>query len=117
MKGDKKLSAAGICSALLMVLALGWLTISTPFIYAAQQQYCLSSMVDLEETQTEELPFSNNTEERSENSTSNISEYLHEMHHNDRPSSLFVKFYKCHPSELYFAFHPELISPPPELRA
>lgn len=113
MKRAEKKSWAAYVPAMLMVMALLWLTVSTPFLYAAQQ-VCLESPGDVNENQSENLPFSNNTEEKSESSVSSISEYLHEMHLHDILSSLTVKLYKCHPSDLYFAFHPELISPPPE---
>ena len=101
-----------ILSSLFMIVALCWLTISTPFVYAGQQVKSQSSQST--EKQDSSNPFSNTTEEKNETGVNTLSEYLHDMVHMECFSFTLVKFYKCHPSDLYFAFHPELISPPPE---
>ena len=60
-------------------------------------------------------PLSNSNEEKTESGVNTLSEYLHEIHITNQPVSILDKYYKCHSSDLYFAFHPELISPPPEV--
>lgn len=97
-----------------MILTLLWLTVSTPFVYAAQtvkdkvSQQCT--------TQEEECsnPFASTTEEKTESGINALSEYLHEMHILEHSFIIIQKYEKCHADDLYFAFHPELISPPPD---
>jgi len=102
-------------SSVLMIVALLWLTISIPFVYAAQSsQHAL--LVLLCEEQPEEgptNPLANTTEERVESGPNNLSEYLHEAHSLEHGFIILAKFEKCHADDLYFAFHPELHSPPP----
>lgn len=101
-------------SALLMLLALIWLTVSTPFVYESQQlkKELAKQLPPVEDEDYN--PFSNTTEEKSENSVNTLSEYLHDLHIAEHPSTIIAKYYKCHPDNLYFAYHPELLSPPPE---
>lgn len=102
-------------SSVLMIVALLWLTISIPFVYAAQTSHqALFSL--LGEDQPEEEcpnPLTNTTEERAESGLNNLSEYLHEAHSLEHGFIILTKFEKCHADGLYFAFHPELHSPPP----
>lgn len=102
-----------IASSLFMMLALFWLTISVPFVYAAEQAI-KSKTNQATGTCEESNPFANTTEEKNESSTNAISEYLIDQLHPEDFFILIVKFYKCHPADTYFAFHSELISPPPE---
>jgi hypothetical protein len=102
--------------SLLMLLALAWLTISLPFVYADQQaqkeaaQKQHASPITTDDSNTS----SNTTEEKTANGTNLLSEYLHEMHHGEHTSELIIKSYPCHPTDLYLAFHPEAICPPPD---
>jgi hypothetical protein len=99
-----------------MMLALVWLTVSTPFVYAAQEQ--VNSVGTIQDISTdiddESNPFANTTEEKTESGGNTLSEYLHDMHQHLQYIAVVEKYSKCHPSDLYYAFHPELISPPPE---
>jgi hypothetical protein len=94
-----------------MVMALLWLTVSTPFVYAAQ-------LAQKEHSQNTSLadnnPFAGTTEERSETGMNTLSEYLHEAHLFDHHFIILVRLYKVYPSKKYEEHHPELISPPPE---
>lgn len=99
--------------SLLMMALLLWLTVSTPYVYKAQQEVAAAQGIVDDDTSN---PLSNTNEERVENGASTISEYLHEPHHYVLPYSLVASLYKCHPDDLYSAFHPELLSPPPESR-
>lgn len=114
MNNKRIYTRAHSISAVLMLIALLWLTVSTPFVYE-NQQIKKELAKQLPQVEDEDYnPFSNTTEEKSENSVNTLSEYLHDLHIAEHPSTIIVKFYKCHPSDLYFAFHPELLSPPPE---
>lgn len=103
-------------SCAIMVLALLWLTVSTPFVYS-QQQMLLQQNIEADisiELEEEANPFANTTEEKTESGSNTLSEYLHDLHLHEQYTIGLAKFTKCHPSDLYYAFHPELISPPPE---
>ena len=101
-----------------MIFTLLWLSVSTPFVYQTQQLVKAElAKVDPKSKALQEddpNPFSSTTEEKSESGVSNISEYLHEPHQVVHPVVTLTKYYKCHPANLYFAFDPELLSPPPE---
>ena len=97
-------------SALLMIAALLWLTVCTPFVYGAAQ---LNKQATTEQCE-ESNPFANTTEEKNENSSGNASEYLHDAQNQEHPFTEIAKRFKCHPTDTYLAFHPESFSPPPE---
>lgn len=101
-------------SCIIMMLALVWLTVSIPFVYQAQQvaKQQVSSAPQPGDEDTN--PFANTTEERSESGANTLSEYLHDMHTHSSGEVIPEMYNKCHPSNLYYAFHPELLSPPPE---
>lgn len=101
-----------------MSLTLLWLTISTPFVFASQQEivkYQLSADTDskLPANEEESNPFGNSQEEKVPSGNSLTEEFLHEHH----PATLFFsiasKSYKSHDVETYTAFHGELLVPPP----
>ena len=103
------------CSILVMLAALAWLTISLPYVNGAQMH------LKAKEAQSEEKkggindnPLTNTIAEKNESGPVSLSEYLHEEQSAAAPELALMNFYKCHPSDLYYAFHPELISPPPE---
>lgn len=113
MKGKTKIyTTVQKASGAFMILALFWLTVSTPFVYDAQK--AAKAQTQLSVAEEDNNPFSNTTEEKNESGANNLSEYLHDLHQMDHHGVVIVQYYKCHPSDLYFAFHPELISPPPE---
>ncbi len=103
-------------SSVFMLLALVWLTVCLPVVYAQQQlqkQHAIAQHLEVP-AECDSNPLTNTTEEKSGNSLSSLSEeYLHEHYHSENEGALVTKYYKCHASDLYFAFHPELISPPP----
>ncbi len=94
-----------------MMLALAWLTVSTPFVYASQQQVAAQKAADTKGSN----PFANTTEEKTESGPNTLSEYLHDAHEHFQYVPAQQQNHKCHSSDLYYAFHPELISPPPEV--
>lgn len=103
-----------IASVLLMLLALAWLTVSLPFVNKAQQVHKELSKQATEDNSNRNNPFGNTTEEKTEGGVNTLSEYLHDTHVLEHHFVIITSFYKCHPSDLYLAFHPDLISPPPK---
>src|SRR4051812_24454100 len=93
-RGRKIFSASQIVSSLFMVIALLWLTISTPFVYASQE-------VQKEHSQNKSLadnnPFAGTTEERSESGMNTLSEYLHEANLFDHHFITLVRLFKIYP--------------------
>ncbi len=105
-------------SAIFMMAALLWLTISAPFVLASQQKMdkmakAMSSQSPLSTCDDETNPFGNNTEEKAPSSTSFSEEFLHENHlaHHFFPISL--QYHKGENADTYIAFHGELLVPPP----
>lgn len=105
-----------LLSSILMLAMLTWLTVCLPFVNQSQK----ASKVQTEQTDGSETesdgtnPLSNTNEEKSESGTSMLAEYLHEVSQLEHNFITLTTFYKCHPSALYIAFHPELVIPPPE---
>jgi len=116
--GTQYFSCGHKVSSLLMMIALVWLTASLPFVYSSQQavkKEAAKQMASSEEkTKDTGNPLSNTNEEKTESGVNTLSEYLHDTHAFEQHVVTITKYYKCHPSDLYFAFHPELLSPPPE---
>ena len=102
-------------SSVLMIVALLWLTISIPFVYAAQSSHHAIFTLACEDQPEEECPnpLTNTTEEKTESGVNNLSEYLHEAHSMEHGFIILANYEKCHADDLYFAYHPELHSPPP----
>ena len=100
-----------------MMLSLAWLTVSLPFVNGAQLKIkCAQQKSQIAQAPNEDNnPLSNTIEEKSENAPVSISEYLHDQHAAVQLEITLVNFFKCHPADLYYAFHPELLSPPPEV--
>ena len=97
-----------------MTLALLWLTISTTFVNEAYEFIKeISQKFSGTESEEDANLFSNTTEEKNPNANS-LSEYLHDTQPFEKISVALTKFYKCHPADLYFEYHPQLLSPPPE---
>lgn len=119
-RNRKKYNRVQLASALLMIAALLWLTISAPFINAAQQELAKLDKISNtnyplagseEETAN---PFSNNTEEKAPGSSFS-EEYIHNHHVADHFFSVASQFHKCEDAGIYIAFHGELIVPPPDV--
>lgn len=115
MKGKKPNTKLCFYS-ILMLLALAWLTVSLPFVHESQQIGKQISFHDDNPSPVEDStnPLTNTTEEKTEAGSNLLSEYLTDMHVIEHHFTTVTSYYKCHPSDLYFAFHPELLSPPPE---
>lgn len=110
-------------SAVFMILALLWLTISAPFVQASQQALAehvatsLDSAIPISDTDEENSsPFGNNTEEKAPTNSSSFSEeYLHDSHKSEFFFAIVSQYQKCENTGTYVAFHGELLVPPPNL--
>jgi hypothetical protein len=120
MKRKRKIySVSQLASAVVMILALVWLTVSTSFVYAAQQELAkqqkmekaASPLAGSEEESSN--PFGNNTEEKAPNTTSLSEEYIHNSHRIHFFFSIATQYHKCENADIYIAFHGELLVPPP----
>ncbi len=102
-----------IISAIFMILALGWLTISLPFVYNAQQYASeISQPNDVNESKTNNNynPLSNTTEEKTPDQ---VQEYLHGQYENLELQTANLDHLHTHECKVYIAFHGELLCPPP----
>lgn len=107
-----------LLSAVFMILALLWLTISAPFVYASQQEHARQNLVEnagspLADAEEDANPFSNTTEEKGPSSSSFSEEYLHDHHSSDQFFSIILRAHICENADTYHAFHGELLVPPP----
>lgn len=109
-------------SAVFMIFTLLWLTISTPFVIAAQHELAkmdkASSAKACSQESGEETdnPLGNTTEEKTPGAGSSFSEeYLHEHHDSHYFITILSLYNKCDDADTYHAYHGELLVPPPNL--
>jgi hypothetical protein len=104
-------------SAICMILALLWLTISAPFVFEAQKELAKhtteNTAVPLNEEEAN--PFGNSTEEKAPSSTSFSEEYLHDHHEADHLFLIASQYHINRNAGTYLAFHGELLVPPPNM--
>ena len=102
-----------------MMVALLWLTISTPFVFVSQQKLAKQDKIadtnsPLSGNEEEAAnPFSSTTEEKNPSSTSFSEEYLHDYYIADHFFSIVSQYHKCEKVSTYIAYHGELLVPPP----
>jgi hypothetical protein len=119
MKENRKIySIFQLASAIFMILALLWLTVSTPFVYASQQELAkhtklVTQSSNCSNEEESANPFGNSTEEKAPSGSSLSEEYLHDHHTTDHFFSIVTQFHKCENAGTYVAFHGELLVPPP----
>jgi len=103
-------------SSLLLMIALAWLTVCLPYVSETEQGagVQIESPIDGGAEDCEN-PLSNTNEEKTPSGTSLLSEYLQDTQVMENSFITLTSFYKCHPSDLYLAYHPDLIIPPPEV--
>jgi hypothetical protein len=120
MKRSTVYSLKHSISSVMMILALLWLTISLPFVYAAQQQLALQTAVNSSKDDAgsskndNSNPFSNTTEEKAPGNSTISEEYLHGHNEHIELAEPRLNHVHYHFYNVYVAFHGELISPPPE---
>ena len=119
-KNKKTYSIFQKASAVFMILALVWLTISTPFVCSFKQEMAKLAKMDNSQSpiggieKDNSNPLGNNTEEKTPSTGISFSEeYLH-----DHPSTHYffaelATFHKSKNSDTYIAYHGELLVPPP----
>ncbi len=105
-----------------MLVTLAWLTISMPFVYDFQQKLKQIELADVnpanivnvddKDGMNSMLP--NPSEEKTETNSNNFSEYLHHHDYVDNSHTAGIKYLISLSSELYHAYHGELLSPPPD---
>lgn len=120
MKKNRKIySVFHLCSAVFLILALMWLTVSTPFVIAGQEEIAKQHKTEKstsplagneEETNN---PFGNNTEEKAPTTSGFSEEYLHSFHVISHFYTEISQYHKHENSDIYIAFHGELLVPPP----
>jgi hypothetical protein len=102
--------------SLLLMLALLWLSVSTPYVYRFQQKVKAEKQAQTNAPDEDSEGSLNNNinEEKSESGPNTLQEYLHEPLHLEHPSLAQVNEYGHFEQKASIAYHPELISPPPE---
>jgi hypothetical protein len=106
-------------SAIIMIVALSWLTISAPFVFEnqkkiAQQENAASADLAITGTEEEANPFSGTTEEKAPKTLNSVSEeYLHDNHRSEYFFSIASQFHKAENASIYVAYHGEMLVPPP----
>jgi hypothetical protein len=104
--------------SLLLILALVWLSVSTPYVYRFQQKTKTEKQAMTAENDTDcedGCGLLNNTnEEKAESGPNTLQEFLHEPLHIAHPSIEQVNEYGHFEQKASVAYHPEFISPPPE---
>jgi len=107
-------------SALYMVFALLWLTLSMPFVLASQdnvakQEQASGKGSPVSNDEESSNPLGNNTEEKASSNGSFSEEYLHDHHHAEYILSAALQYHKCESVATYVAYHGELHVPPPNI--
>jgi hypothetical protein len=108
--------AKSIVAAIFMSLTLLWLTVSIPFVNAAQQHQEAQAKTSHNHPDAEDSscnPFGNTAEEKAESGSSSVSEYLHHINELTDLSGSLHKHNCSHSFSVYVAFHGELLCPPP----
>ncbi len=121
-KNRKIYSVFQLCSAVFMILALMWLTVSAPFVYAFYEEMAKehrsekSASAPLTGSEEETTnPFGNTNEEKAPNSNTISEEYLHSFHIISHFYREISQYHKHENSDIYIAFHGELLVPPPNV--
>jgi hypothetical protein len=104
-------------SAVFMITALLWLTVSSSFVFQSQLQLKKiqkERMADLPPASPEKNnPLTNTTEEKAPSSVSVSEEYLHHTSDNEHPWFSIIRHHRDYSTSLYVAYHGELFCPPP----
>lgn len=121
-KNRKTYNIFQLALAFFLILALLWLTICIPFVYANQQELArqdnpVNAQSPLSCNEEESAnPFGNTTEEKAPGSSSSVSEeYLHVNHTAHYFFSIALQYHKSENVGTYNAFHGEVHVPPPNL--
>ena len=120
-KSQKTFNVFQLASAVFMIAALLWLTISAPFVYAGQkliagQEQAAGTGLPLAGNEEEAAnPFGNTTEEKAPSGGNTFSEeYIHDLHKHDHFFLILLRYHKSENAGTYLAYHGELDVPPPD---
>lgn len=98
-----------------MILALLWLTVSTPYIMTLQEAAIHENIENNQPLNgADENPMGTNTEEKVPASNTFSEEYLHDHHLEKHFISEISEYNKCDNAGTYIAYHGELLVPPPD---
>lgn len=120
-RAKKTYSLFQLTSAVVMIVALLWLTVSAPFVNAAQQELSkVAKMLNTDDSLCNDEESSNtvnnNTEEKKPSSNNSVSEeYLHSHYYNESLFTIVSQRHVSKNADEYIAYHGELDSPPPDL--
>lgn len=106
-------------SSIFLMLTLLWLTVSTPFVIACQQE-----LAKQQKSQAADLPVSDSEDETTDSGSNTIEEkvpagnnfseeFLHEHQTTHYFFSITSLYHKLENADTYIAFHGELLVPPP----
>ena len=115
MKGNNPYRLRHFASSMVLLLALAWLTVSLPFVYADQQarhQVVQQQQADAPDDNSN--PLSNTAEEKTESGVNGLSEFLHQAPAIETAVFSISRQYNIHSADTYMAFHPEFVCPPPD---
>lgn len=118
-RGCKIYSVPQLISAVVMILALVWLTVSSPFVNTARQELAKQQKTEQAASphagseEESSNPFGNNAEEKAPGNTSISEEYIHNNHKVYFFFSIATQYHKCENADTYIAYHGELLVPPP----
>jgi hypothetical protein len=119
MKVNRKPARIACFVAIFLMATLAWLTVSLPFVYAAQKEYAESKATGTDKSSDNDAndnnPFSNTTEEKTPSNINLSEEYLHDTDISEQYTIVPSTEYKVEHVATYIAFHGELISPPPDV--
>ncbi len=117
-KGKRPYSFFHKASAVFMILALMFLTVSAAFTTAPptvvkKDKIENSQSSDTNNSSEEESNNNNTTEEKVPTANSFSEEYLHSSHQTHYFFTIISTFHKCENADTYVAYHGELLVPPP----
>jgi hypothetical protein len=117
MVNTKRYSRFNCCSAVALIIALLWLTVSAPFVFSIQQEIAKQQTSGSPTSGCEEESGNplGGSEEKSSVSSSFSEEFLH---HQERLGIFMTDLFNYHPPAddgTYIAYHGELLVPPPNV--
>lgn len=117
-KRKKKYTIFQKATSAFLMLTLLWLTVSTPFVIAAQQELAKHQKVlSLDTTPTdcadEDSSANNTIEEKVPGGINLAEEFLHDHHISHHFFTVISLYHKLENADSYTAFHGELLVPPP----
>ena len=114
-KGRNIFNTKQLFYSILMLLSLAWLTVCLPYVYESQQKHYAEQKLQDKAVADNSNPLANTTEEKVPNGVNSLSEYLHDTHVIEQHFIVLISNFNHHNCDVYLAFHPEKVSPPPKV--